>query len=86
VQYLYSLMNKIKQVLGVLWMILAVVLVLFMFRQAYLKVSLATAGIMRTNTLLQWIIILLVFIPICIGLFIFGRYALNREFDELEKE
>ena len=79
-------MNKVKQVLGVLWMTLAVVLVLFMFRQAYLKVSLATIGIMRTNTLLQWIIILLVFIPICAGLFIFGRYALNREFDELEKE
>ncbi len=69
-----------------LWMTLAVALVLFMFWQAYLKVSLATDGIMRTNTLLQWIIILLVFIPICAGLFIFGRYALNREFDELEKE
>jgi ammonia channel protein AmtB len=79
-------MNKIKQLLGVLWMTLAVALVLFMFRQAYLKVTLATTGIMRTNTLLQWIIILLVFIPICAGLFIFGRYALNREFDELEKE
>lgn len=69
-----------------LWMTLAVALVLFMFWQAYLKVSLATDGIMRTNTLLQWIIILLVFIPICAGLFIFGRYAMNREFDELEKE
>ena len=69
-----------------LWMTLAVALVLFMFWQAYLKGSLATDGIMRTNTLLQWIIILLVFIPICAGLFIFGRYALNREFDELEKE
>lgn len=72
--------------MGALWMTLAVALVLFMFWQAYLKVSLATAGILRTNTLLQWIIILLVFIPICAGLFIFGRYALNREFDELEKE
>lgn len=79
-------MNKVKQVLGMLWMTLAVALVLFIFWQAYLKVSSATTGIMRTNTLLQWIIILLVFIPICAGLFIFGRYALNREFDELEKE
>lgn len=65
-------------------MILSVVLVFFMIYQAYLKVNLAPEGIARTNTLLQWIIILLVFIPICGGVFIFGKYALRKEFDNLE--
>lgn len=77
-------MNKLKQIVGVLCMILSVVLVFFMIYQAYLKVNLAPEGIARTNTLLQWIIILLVFIPICGGLFIFGKYALRKEFDNLE--
>lgn len=77
-------MNKIKQGLGLLWMILAISLVFFMGYQAFLKVGAAPEGITRTNTLLQWIIILLVFIPICSGLFIFGKYALNKEFDNLD--
>lgn len=77
-------MNKLKQIVGVLCMILSVVLVFFMIYQAYFKVNLAPEGIARTNTLLQWIIILLVFIPICGGLFIFGKYALRKEFDNLE--
>ena len=76
-------MNKIKQALGPVWMGLSIVLVLFMFYQAVVKVSATAAGVARTNTLLQWIIILMVFIPICTGLFIFGVYAKNREFEEL---
>ncbi len=78
-------MNRIKQYLGVVWMALAILLVLFMVYQAYLKVDAATAGITKTNTLLQWVIILLVFIPICAGLFIFGKYALDKEYDRIDK-
>ena len=63
-------------------MLLSVFLVLFMIYQAYLKVDAATAGVLKTNTLLQWVIILLVFIPICAGLFVFGRYALNGEYKD----
>ncbi|MEP7324292.1 MAG: DUF6814 family protein [Saprospiraceae bacterium] len=74
-------MNNIKRSLGIVWMILSIVLVIFMIYEAYLKVVAATPGVTRTNTFLQWIIILLVFIPICTGLFIFGRYAMNREYD-----
>ncbi len=75
-------MNKFKQILGYLWMLMAVVLVIFMISQAYIKVSHAAEAV-RTNTLLQWIIILFVFIPICIGLFVFGRYASKGEYDLL---
>ncbi|WP_439554804.1 DUF6814 family protein [Dyadobacter sp.] len=37
----------------------------------------------RTNTTLQWFIIILIFIPICAGLVIFGYYAWKGEYDHL---
>ena len=66
-------------------MLLSPVLVILMVYHAYLKVNLAAEGIPRTNTLLQWVIILIVFIPICAGLFLFGKYAMANEFDHLEE-
>ena len=77
-------MNKIKRLLGFLWMISAHVLVVFMILQANEKISNATEGIARTNTLLQWTIILVIFIPVCIGFFIFGKYAAAGEYDKQE--
>jgi heme/copper-type cytochrome/quinol oxidase subunit 2 len=76
-------MNTIKRILGVVWIVLAPVLVIFMFNQASEKVAAATEGIARTNTLLQWAIILIIFIPICVGLVIFGLYAVKGEYDHL---
>jgi hypothetical protein len=32
---------------------------------------------------LQWVIILLIFTPICVGFFIFGTYASKGEYDHL---
>ncbi|MCU0441324.1 MAG: hypothetical protein MUE96_02925 [Bacteroidia bacterium] len=76
-------MNTIKRILGVVWIVLAPVLVIFMFSQASEKVAAAAEGIARTNTLLQWAIILIIFLPICAGLVIFGLYALKGEYDHL---
>ena len=74
-------MKSVKKYLGIVWMILSILLVGFMLYQAVDKVGMAPAGALKTNTMLQWIIILLVFIPICVGLFIFGKYALGGEYD-----
>ncbi len=74
-------MKSIKKYLGIVWMILSILLVGFMLYQAFDKVGMAPEGVVKTNTMLQWIIILLVFIPICAGLFIFGKYALRGEYD-----
>lgn len=76
-------MNTIKRILGVVWIVLAPVMVIFMFSQASEKVAAAAEGIARTNTLLQWAIILIIFLPICAGLIIFGLYALKGEYDHL---
>lgn len=76
-------MKALKKILGVVWIILGPASMVFMAWQAYDKVSQAEAGIAQTNTALQWGIILLIFIPIAIGLVIFGKYALAGEYDKL---
>ncbi|MES2417544.1 MAG: hypothetical protein V4541_05120 [Bacteroidota bacterium] len=76
-------MNALKKALGIVWIIFGPAAVIFMFFQAWDKVGKAPAGIAQTNTALQWGIILLVFIPIAIGLVIFGKYALTGEYKKL---
>ncbi len=76
-------MNALKKTLGIVWIILGPASVIFMFIQAWDKVSKSPEGIAQTNTALQWGIILLIFIPIAIGLVIFGRYALAGEYEKL---
>lgn len=76
-------MNTIKKMLGLLWMLLAPSAVIFMILQAIEKTNAAATGIARTNTMLQWSIILFIFIPICTGLAVFGYYALKDEYKKL---
>jgi hypothetical protein len=76
-------MNDIKKYLGIVWIALGPLSMLFMAWQAWDKISIAKPGIDTTNTALQWGIILLIFIPIAIGLVIFGKYALGGEYDKL---
>lgn len=76
-------MKALKRILGLVWLALGPLSTIFMFWQAFDKIGAAPIGIDKTNTALQWGIILLIFIPIAIGLMIFGKYALSGEFDEL---
>jgi hypothetical protein len=75
-------MNAIKRFLGIIWMLLAPALVGFMFWQAAEKISKASAAT-KSNVTLQWVIILFIFIPICIGLLIFGYYSVKGYYDHL---
>lgn len=76
-------MNKLKKALGIVWMLLAPVSIIFLLLQAIEKVGLAAEGVDKTNTALQWGIILFIFIPISAGLVIFGYYAMKGEYDQL---
>lgn len=76
-------MNNIKKILGLVWIVLGPIIILFLIMQAIEKIGLATEGIARTNTTLQWSIIILIFIPICAGLMIFGFYGFKGEYDRL---
>jgi hypothetical protein len=79
-------MNALKKGLGLLWMLLGPASIFFMFIQALDKVGLAAEGVAKTNTALQWGIILFIFIPISAGLVIFGYYAYKGEYDKLPEE
>lgn len=76
-------MSALKKILGLVWMLLGPVIIIFLFMQASDKIAEAAEGIARTNTTLQWSIIILIFIPICTGLVIFGNYAWKGEYDHL---
>ncbi len=76
-------MKTLRKILGIFWIVLGPLAVGLMAWQAWDKISRAEPGMAQTNTALQWGIILLIFIPIAIGLVIFGRYALMGEYDHL---
>ena len=63
-------------------MLMAPLLILFLLYEANQKITTATEAV-KSNVILQWVIILLVFMPICIGFFIFGKYAIAGEYDHL---
>ena len=75
-------MNSLKKYRGIVWMILAPAIIVFLFWQAIDKIGNATA-ITKANITLQWSIILIIFLPICIGLAIFGSYSFKGYYNQL---
>lgn len=75
-------MNRLKKLLGVVWMLLAPTIICFLVYQANLKIV-AASELTKANVILQWAIILIIFIPICIGFFLFGKYAAKNEYAQL---
>ena len=75
-------MNTIKKLLGFIWMVLAPAIICFLVYQAFLKIE-AASTVTKANVILQWSIILIIFIPICIGFFLFGKYAASNEYAQL---
>ena len=75
-------MNTIKKILGLVWMFLAPAIIWFLASQAIQKIGAATT-LTKSNVTLQWVIILTIFTPICIGFFIFGYYAFKGEYSHL---
>jgi ABC-type polysaccharide/polyol phosphate export permease len=75
-------MNTLKKLLGYVWMVLSPAIILFLLYEAFVKIGAATEAA-KANTILQWVIILLIFLPISIGFFIFGKYASQNEYEQL---
>ena len=63
-------------------MFLAPAIIWFLASQAIQKIAAATT-LTKSNVTLQWVIILTIFTPICIGFFIFGYYAFKEEYAHL---
>ena len=71
-------MNTIKRILGFVWIMAGPTILFYLITEAIKKNSLPTSS---ANDLLQWGIIIGIFIPIGIGFMIFGFYSLKGEYD-----
>ena len=77
-------MNSLKKILGIVWLLLAPILIYFLVRGAVINID--TAGTKDINNPIIWIIIIGIFTPIAIGLMIFGWYAMKGEYaDDSER-
>lgn len=74
-----SVMNNIKRIAGIVWIILAPVVMYFLIQTALSEIAKKPV----IDTKIQWGVFIVVFIPIAIGMMIFGYYALKGEYDHL---
>jgi hypothetical protein len=70
-------MNQLKKILGVLWIVLGPVTIFYLIKTAASEITKKPG----TDTKIQWGVVVLVFIPIAIGMMIFGYYAVKGEYD-----
>jgi TRAP-type C4-dicarboxylate transport system permease small subunit len=71
-------MNSIKKFLGIIWMLLALAAAYFIIHAAAINIK--SNAKLDINKPLPWIIIIIVFLPVAAGLFLFGYYALKGEY------
>jgi predicted Na+-dependent transporter len=72
-------MNALKRYAGIIWMLLGPVMLGFLFRTAAREVARNNS----TDTWVQWGVFITIFIPIAVGLVLFGWFALKGEYDRL---
>ena len=72
-------MNSLKRYTGIIWILLGPVTIYFLIRTAAEEIAKKPV----IDTKIQWIVFVVIFIPIAIGLMIFGYYALKGEYDHL---
>ena len=77
-------MNAIKKYLGIIWLLLAPVVIYFLVSGAISNID--PAGKKDINNPVIWVIIITIFTPIAIALMIFGWYAFKGEYDHLPED
>lgn len=72
-------MNSLKRWLGIVWMLLGPVSIFYLLKTA------ATEIIKKPviDTKIQWAVFVIIFIPIAIGMIIFGYYSFKGEYSRL---
>ena len=72
-------MDKLKQFLGLLWMLIGPVAFVLLIISAVKNINSSNQG--DISNPIPWIIIISIFAPIAIGLTIFGWYSWKGEYD-----
>jgi predicted Na+-dependent transporter len=72
-------MNTIKRIAGIIWIIAGPLAIYYLVKTAVAEINKKPL----IDTKIQWSVFVIVFIPIAIGIIIFGYYALRGEYDHL---
>jgi predicted Na+-dependent transporter len=72
-------MNSIKRGLGIVWMLLGPVTIFYLLKTAATEIAKKPV----IDTKIQWAVFVIIFIPIAIGMIIFGYYSFKGEYDRL---
>ena len=72
-------MNTIKKYAGILWIIMGPLAVYYLIKTAAAEITKKPL----IDTKIQWVVFVIIFIPIAIGLMIFGWLALKGDYDHL---
>lgn len=72
-------MNALKKYFGIVWILLGPFAIYYLVTTAASEISKKP----DINTKIQWGVFVVIFIPIAIGLMIFGYYALRGEYSRL---
>jgi hypothetical protein len=72
-------MNIIKRFAGIVWILMGPAAIFYLIKTASEEITKKPV----LDTKIQWIVFVVIFIPIAIGLMIFGWYALKGEYDRL---
>lgn len=72
-------MNKLKRFAGVLWMISGPLAIYYLITTGMSEINKKPV----IDTKIQWGVFVIVFIPVAIGIIIFGYYAIKGEYDHL---
>jgi len=72
-------MNKIKKYAGIILILIGPAAIYYLVKTA--SDEMAKKPVIDTK--IQWIVFVVIFIPIAIGIMIFGWYALKNEYDHL---
>jgi predicted Na+-dependent transporter len=72
-------MNALKKWLGIVWILLGPVAIYYLIKTAAAEIAKKPV----IDTKIQWAVFIIVFVPIAIGMIIFGYYALKNEYAQL---
>ena len=72
-------MNALKKYSGIIWLLLGPIAIWYLIKTAASEIAKKPV----LDTKIQWIVFVIIFIPIAIGIMIFGYYALKGEYDRL---
>lgn len=72
-------MNYLKRSLGILWILLGASLVVYFPYKTY---SVLTSSSATSEDYVFWIVVTGIFIPVILGLLLFGYYAVQGEYDD----